>query len=80
MASFDVRLLEPSLRSERRVIAHWMTVYVWLVLRVTTVPISLSPPSIPLISHRMVNYHDPIVIAQDYCAFTFVAKHASSWG
>ncbi|KAI0269734.1 hypothetical protein BGY98DRAFT_1100954 [Russula aff. rugulosa BPL654] len=26
----------------------------------------------------MVNYHDPVVVAQDYCASTFAAKHASS--
>jgi hypothetical protein len=27
----------------------------------------------------MVNYHDPAVVAQDYCAYTFAAKHTSSW-
>ena len=54
----------------------------WPVLRVATVPILLSPPSIPgiplLISLTMVNYHDPVVVAQDYCASTFAAKQASS--
>jgi len=28
----------------------------------------------------MVNYHDPSIVAQDYCACTFVAKHVSLWG
>jgi hypothetical protein len=36
-------------------------------------------PSIPLISPRMVNYHDPVVVARDFCASTFAAKYASSW-
>ena len=61
------------------VIACWITVYMWPVLRVATVRISLSLLSIPLISPRMVNYHDPVVVARDYCASTFAAKQASSW-
>lgn len=73
----------PSLRSEicRQgcVIAQWVTEYMWSVLRVTTVPISLFPPSTPRIPPRMVNYHDPAVIAQNYSMYTFVAKHTSWW-
>ena len=40
----------------------------------------LAPPSTPLsvISHRMVNYHNPIVIQQDVCACTFAAKYMDS--
>jgi len=54
-------------------------VYMWYVLQVGAVPISHSPPSIPLISPRMVNYHDPVVVAQDYSAYASAAKHTNSW-
>ena len=49
---------------------------VWWHIYVVTAPNShrtnLAPPtSHPLSLSRMVNYHDHIVIAQDYCTYTF---------
>lgn len=33
----------------------------------------------PIDLPQMVNHHNPAVVAQDYCASTFTARHASLW-
>ena len=53
-----------------------------LVHRVAVASKQLPPPStplaVPVISPRMVNYHNPIVIQQDVCACAFAAEYMDS--
>lgn len=72
MASFDVR----PLRSECGDRMLDDGIYVDCAPSSQCVNLTL-PILYPIDSPRMVNYHDPIVIARDDCAFTFAAKHAS---
>src|SRR5882757_8706967 len=39
----------------------------------------LAPPAFHPVGFPMVNYDDPAVVAQDFCAYAFEVKHARSW-